>query len=339
MVKKFKEDWGSALELEEGLFRLRLRAPGKGLIVNTYVYRGGGVLAVIDAGWPDTLDHLEAALDDIGLAQTAGLGDVDCWLYTHAHIDHMGAAALISQQTEAPHIAWLGLEPYCERWHGFQEDLHDWTPWVAEAFAEPHRSRLLAERRNLGGLVQKHGRGVLAHTEFIEFGEQLEIGDLTLEFHDARGHDPHHGVFFEPERGWLFCGDTVLAVPTPICRAMNDELDTYRDSLDRVQALDAQLLLPGHGLHRRDNLDTAFERSRSFVTEYEERTRVLLRELARPIDLYELALAFTPDGTPFRPASRWWVHLAQVDSHLHALIERGEVMCFDGEYGPLYEAQ
>ncbi|QDG51842.1 MBL fold metallo-hydrolase [Persicimonas caeni] len=336
MTKKWKDQWGSALELDEGLFRLRLRSPGKSLIVNTYVYSGGGALAVIDAGWPETVDQLETALADMGLAKS--LRDVDYWLYTHAHIDHMGAAALISQKTHAPQIAWQGLEPYRERWHAFQDDMHNWTPWIAEAFAEPHRSRLLAERKNQGGLVDKYGRGVLENAAFVEFGERLEIGDLTLEFHDARGHDPHHGAFFAPERGWLFCGDVVIAVPTPICRAMNDELDTYRDSLDRLQALDAQFLLPGHGLHRRDNIDASFERSRSFVTDYEGRTLALLRELGRPMGLYELALAFTPDGKPYQPASRWWVHIAQVDSHLHALIERGDVMCFSGEHGPLYEA-
>lgn len=337
MAKKFKEEWGSALELDEGLFRLRLRAPGKSLIVNTYIYRGGGALAVIDPGWPDTVDGLEAALSDMGLAKS--LRDVDAWLYTHAHIDHMGSAALISRRTDAPQIAWRGLEPYRERWHAFQDDVHNWTPWIEEAFAEPHRSRLLAERKNQGGLVDRYGRGVVENAEFIDFGKCLDVGDLTLEFHDARGHDPHHGAFFEPERGWLFCGDVVIAVPTPICRSMNDEIGAYVDSLDRLQALDAQFLLPGHGLHRRDNIADSFERSRSFVTEYDERTLALLRELNRPVDLYELALAFTPDGEPYRPASRWWVHLAQVDSHLQAFVERGDAMCFDGELGPMYEAQ
>ena len=336
MAKKWKDEWGSALALDDGLFRLRLRSPGKHLIVNTYVYTGGGALAVIDAGWPGTVDRLEAALGDMGLA--GSLAEVDCWLYTHAHIDHMGCAALIEERSDAPHIAWSGLEPQLGRWHAFIDEIHNWTPWIEQAFAEPHRTRLLESRENQGGLCARHGRGVLQRAELIGFGESVEVGDLRLDFVDARGHDLHHGAFYAPERGWLFSGDVVIAVPTPISRAMNDELGAYRQTLDRLQALDAELLLPGHGLHRRDNIAASFERSRGFVTEYDERTLGLLREQDRPVDLYALSLAFTRDGKPYTPASRWWVHMALVDSHLQALIGAGKARIVDDERGPVYAA-
>jgi glyoxylase-like metal-dependent hydrolase (beta-lactamase superfamily II) len=336
VTDKWKHDWGSAIELADDLIRVRLRHPGKSLIVNTYVYQGDGVCAVIDPGWPGTVDSLEAALSDIGAASS--LGSVDYWLYTHSHIDHMGSAALIERRSDAPHIAWRGLEPHVSRWHAFIDDVHDWTSWIDRAFAEPHRSRFLEERTNQGGLVSREGPATLERAELIDFGQSIDIGDLTLKHIDARGHDPCHGAFYSPDRGWLFSGDVVIAVPTPICRAMDDELGTYRDSLDRLQALDAEFLLPGHGLHRRENISAAFERSRGFVTDYETRTLDFLRDHDAPIGLYELSLALTRDGQAYKPASRWWVHMAQVDSHLHALIERGEARLVDDERGPLYGA-
>ncbi len=330
MAQKWKDEWGSALELAEDLWRLRLRhpSPANHLIVNTYVHRGGGELVVIDPGWAETIERLETALRTMGLADS--LADVDYWLYTHSHIDHMGGAALLQEHSQAPHVAWRGLEPHLADWHAFQDDMHDWLPWIGEAFAEPHRSRLLAERVNHGRLSDRYGTKALERVELVDFGDTISVGDLSLDFVDARGHDPHHGAFFDRERGWLFSGDVVIAVPTPISRAMDDRLDLYRASLARLEALDSSLLLPGHGLHRRDNMDVAFERSRGFVDEYAARTAEALADVDAPVDLYELSLAMTPDGEPYRPSSRWWVHMALVDSHVRALVEAGEAEVVEG---------
>jgi len=163
----------------------------------------------------------------------------------------------------------------------------------------------------------------------LEFGQSFRLGDLDLEFIDARGHDPYHGAFFERERGWLFAGDVVLATPTPIARAMNDELSLYEASLDRLEALDADLLLPGHGVQKRGDLDRAFERSRRHIAGYRKKVRSVLAERSEPVGLYEICLTLTPDRKPLEPISRWWVHLALVDSHLRQLVESGEVVVND----------
>lgn len=342
MTKTRKEAWGTSLRLDdllldEGLWRLRLRQAddhaGASIVVNTYVYRGGGVLAVLDPGWPGTVDALAAALGDLGLA--SDLNDVDLWLYTHAHIDHMGAAALIERRSRGLHLALRALQPHTATWHAFQDRVHDWRPWIAEAFAEPHRAAFLAQRSHYG-MVRRYGPAALDRVEYIDFGQTLQVGDLRLEFLDAHGHDPHHGVFFEPARGWLFSGDVALAVPTPICRSMHDELEAYRRTLDRVQALPARLLLPGHGLHRHDEIPAAFERAREFVAQYETLTRRALAGAGRPLDLVELSLRATPNQQPLTPDSRWWVHMALIDSHLAELVARSVAERVEQADGPRY---
>lgn len=335
MTSTRKEAWGTSLRLEEELWRLRLRdlVGRTSIVVNTYVYRGGGVLAVIDPGWPGSIDALAAALHDLGLA--SDLNDVDLWLYTHAHIDHMGAAALIGQRSRAPHLVLRALQPHTTAWHAFQDRVHDWRPWIAQAFAEPHRTQFLAVRSHYG-MLDRYGPAALERAESIDFGQTLQVGDLRLEFLDARGHDPHHGVFFERERGWLFSGDVALAVPTPICRAMDDELETYRQTLDRVQALETRLLLPGHGLHRREEIPAAFDYARAFVTQYETLTRRALAEAERPLDLVALSLRATPDHKPLTPESRWWVHMALIDSHLAELVAHDLAERLDLASGPHY---
>jgi glyoxylase-like metal-dependent hydrolase (beta-lactamase superfamily II) len=334
-----KEKWGTSLRIADDLWRLRLRHPDGNptgrIIVNTYVHRGGGELAVIDPGWPGTIDGLEAALADLGLA--GDLSGVDRWLYTHAHIDHMGAAALLQARSRAPHTAWRGLRPVLSDWHRFQDDVSDWKPWIRSAFIDPHRSRLLDSRRN-HELRGAFGPRALERAELIEFGDSVRVGELNLEFIDARGHGPHHGAFFERERGWLFSGDVALAVPTPICRAMGDDLASYRESLARLEALPTALFLPGHGLHRRDRIDQVFERAREFVEQYARETAQILAAARTPLDLHELALRATPEHEPLTPTSRWWVHMALIDSHLHDLIAAGRAELLPGPSGPLYRS-
>jgi|GEM_PF-2414817 len=339
--KIHKAPWGTGLRICEDLWRLRLRHPDPSgrarIIVNTYVYAGANTLAVIDPGWPGTLEGLGQALAELGLARD--FGDVDYWLYTHAHIDHMGAAALLEQRSDAPHIAATSLSAYRSKWHHFQDSLDDWGPWIREAFAAPQRERLLRARRK-HSLVQRFGPAALTRTEFIDFGEHIQIGELNLEFIDARGHDPHHGAFFERKRGWLFSGDVILAVPTPICRAMGDDLGAYRQSVERLAALPSTLFLPGHGLHRHRTaafpLEILFDRSREFVHEFERTTRRILAEAERPIDLFELAIRSTPGGEALLPDTRWWVHMALIDSHLAELVDRGDVTRTGATLGPLY---
>lgn len=331
-MKTLKKEWGHALQLEDDLWRVRLRNPERSLIVNTYVYRGGDTLAVIDPGWAHTVDALQAALGDLELADS--LAAVDRWLYTHAHIDHMGPAAMLERRSDAPHTAWSGLGPQLGVWHAFQDRVSDWRPWIDEAFIDPHRTRLLTNAAS-PEMVDRWGHAELSRAELVDFGDTIEVGELRLTLLDARGHDPHHGAWWEAERGWLFSGDVVLAAPTPICRSMDDNLADYKASLDRLEALDISLLLPGHGLHKRDRIDDAFDRARGFVREFARGTRRALRALGGPADLYSIALQMTPEGRPLKPASRWWVHLALVDSHLHAFVGAGEV---EKLQGPRYVA-
>ena len=71
-------DWGSAVRVDDGLWRIRLKNPRGTLQVNTYVHRGDGELAVIDPGWPWTIDALAEALSSMELAaSTDPLADVD----------------------------------------------------------------------------------------------------------------------------------------------------------------------------------------------------------------------------------------------------------------------
>ena len=329
----WRSDWGSAVEVDDGLWRIRLKNPRGTLQVNTYVHRGDGELVVIDPGWPWGLDALEAALAeiDVGEGRSSVLVDVDRWVYTHAHIDHMGGAALLEERSDAPHLAWSAVGPKLARWHAFQDEVADWEPWLRETFVGDVLDTMLAQHAEESTMVGEAGPNSVDNAELFELGETLELGSMRLEVIDARGHDPFHVAFWEPERGWLFSGDVVIAAPTPILRSMDDDLEDYSASLDRLERLDATLLLPGHGLHRRGDLTNTFDRSRSFIDEYRQGVLAQLAAHDEPQSVWDIGIAMTPAGEPLRPRSRWWVHLGLIDTHLRVLAEAGRVAIVDGE--------
>lgn len=325
--------------MSDGLFRIRLNNPVGSLLVNTYAYRTTTDLVVVDPGWPWTLDALEHALRDLGLGRS--LADVTAWLYTHTHIDHMGGAALLADYSDAPHYTYRGAEPYLAEWHAFQDRMNDWTAWANDAFDDPvTKARLRAKTRQrvdegIEFLLEPHGERPVHNAVLLDFGETLRLADLELTFHDARGHDPLHGAFYESSRKWLFGGDVIIATVTPISRAMDDALTQYLASLERLAGLDVDLLLPGHGVQRSGDLDSLFERSRAYQDEIREAVLRVLADATEPLGLLAIGLRSTPDERPLRPESRWAVYLALIDSHLHQLIGEGKV---EKLAGPRYRA-
>ena len=157
-------EWGRASYLAPDLVRIKLKNPMGGLILNTYVHRArSGHVTAIDAGWPWTLDALDEALIEVGLC-AQGLRGIDQWLYTHTHLDHMGAAALIEQRAEyAIHRAWQPVSAHLGTWHAFQDRANDWDPWRAEALAGEARARpprVYGTPRRARAARAQHGRHV-----------------------------------------------------------------------------------------------------------------------------------------------------------------------------------
>lgn len=324
-----REAWGTSVEVDEGLFRIRLDNPLGSLLVNSYAYKSAKSLLIFDPGWPWTLDALEAAVRDLGLAQS--FVDVDAWIYTHTHIDHMGGAALLCDVSDAPHYAWSPVEQFASRWHTFQDAYADWSAWGRASFVGDElftmlqtRNRALNRRGEL--LLGTHGERELHNFVGLEFGDRLAIADLQLDFIDARGHDPYHGAYFDASRGWLFSGDVVIATPTPISAPMGDDIYLYYASLDRLQGLNASLLLPGHGVQRGGDLALAFDRSRKYQDAVRDTALRVLSEATVPLNLLEVGLRSTPDHQPYEPQPRWLVHLALLDTHLRKLEDEGHVV-------------
>jgi cyclase len=73
----------------------------------------------------------------------------------------------------------------------------------------------------------------------------LRVGDHTFELLHTPGHTPGQIAVYVPEERVVFTGDTVFSG----CQTwlMTSELKQWLRSLDRIRALDFDVLVPGHG--------------------------------------------------------------------------------------------
>ncbi len=89
---------------------------------------------------------------------------------------------------------------------------------------------------------------------FLQDGEPLDLGLAPhgrgrwhLETMLTPGHAPGHLSFYQPDYGLLFVGDMVSTLSSVIIVPPEGDIALYLNSLHRLLAKPARLLLPGHG--------------------------------------------------------------------------------------------
>jgi glyoxylase-like metal-dependent hydrolase (beta-lactamase superfamily II) len=208
---------------------------------NCYLVVDEGAVTIVDAAYPSTWRIVRRTLDAIGLRAS----DVAAVLLTHGHFDHVGFARFLQSQLAVPvwvHAAdrWLAAHPYRYR---------------------PQRNRFLFPLRHprsvsvlsrmaLAGALRV--RGVDATTTFAAGPLDLPGSPIAV---PTPGHTDGHCAFHLPDRGVLLTGDALVTLdpytgrrgPRMVAPAATADIDLNRRSLDRLGALDAALLLPGHG--------------------------------------------------------------------------------------------
>ena len=104
---------------------------------------------------------------------------IDCVLLTHHHEDHSGNVAAIMKEKQVPAY---GHQKTIEKMRdGFNILMYQHLIWGK------------AERANI-----------------MPFPSVIETGEFSLIPIHAPGHSKDHTIFFEKNRGWLFCGDLYL---------------------------------------------------------------------------------------------------------------------------------
>lgn len=222
------------------------------------VVEGTGV-TLVDTGYPRDRDLIGASLAEIG----RGLGDLEVVLLTHGHVDHLGSAQRLRRDHGLPVRSHAREVPNVR---GEREEV------ISEAELARHAWRPKVMRFVLNAVAK--GALTVEHVEEVEaFGDgaTLDVPGRPVSVHTP-GHTSGHVGFHLPERGVLLSGDALITVdvwdesdrgPQLIRPEFNVDHDRAVRSLDRLERIEADVVVPGHGRPYRGTPAQAVQEARA----------------------------------------------------------------------------
>lgn len=211
--------------------------------VNIYLVALDSGFLLVDCGMATdpAFETLRAAMGERGIAWR----DIRQIVITHMHPDHMGLAARILEltgaglgmhQAEADHLAQV-------RRGGRR------LPWLADVYSQSGVPPPLEIAMEKHFAVIRENFHDLAPTRLFAGGEELETALGPLEVVWTSGHSPGHICLYSRQRRLLFSGDQIIENITPniAWHPRRDMLAEFLESLERLAALDIDLILPSHG--------------------------------------------------------------------------------------------
>lgn len=309
-------------EVASNLFRIEVPLPNNPLrSINSYVLKGPERNLVIDTGMnrEECENALRSGFEELSLDLS-----VTDFFITHFHADHIGLVSRFAgdsslvyyNETEAAMFSgtrdssgFRDRMTAAARLNGFPEDE------VQKSF------------ENHPGF--KYSPQTYPSFTIVRDGDVLKVGDWALECVSTPGHTVGHMCLYDREQKIFIAGDHILGDITPnIAHEGEDRnpLQDFLDSLDKVAALDVELVLPGH----RRIFHTFRERIEELKDHHQVRADEVLAILeAGAKTVYEIAGLMTwsisvKTWADF-PIMQKWFASGETNAHLIYLEQRGQV--------------
>ncbi|MFB6090848.1 MAG: MBL fold metallo-hydrolase [Halobellus sp.] len=287
---------------------------------NAYLVEGE-VTTLVDVGaaTENVRADLEIGLDDAGVA----VSEIDRILLTHWHSDHCGLAGELQAESGATVYAHEDDAAVIAGDDDAIADLHDLRDRRFREWGIPQDKldELLTVQSDFEDVA-----GDPADVETLADGDRIVAGDAELETLHLPGHAAGHVAFaFDraaadadgdsdgdgdgTPRSEIFVGDVILPEYTPNVGGadlrLDEPLERYVESLDRLAARDFDRAWPGH----RDPIDDPSARAQVIREHHLDRTRRVIETLRE-----------------HGPADAWTVsaHLFGELEHIHILHGPGE---------------
>ncbi|MGD9239853.1 MAG: MBL fold metallo-hydrolase [Desulfobacterales bacterium] len=306
-------------EVLPNLFRNKIPLPDSPLkYLNSYIIKDPERSLIIDTGLNRTecLEAMHKGLDTLGI----DLSKSDIFI-THLHADHFGLVSELA--TDSTNIFFSRPDKeLMESWEGF-------GAMVAYAGRNgfPEDQLKAAIDKHPGA---KYGSDWIPETKVLDDGDVIDVGVYHFKCVATPGHTMGHTCLYEPDKKILVAGDHILIDITPNIQCWSDtdnHLKHYLASLDKVDKLEVDLVLPGH---------------RRLIANHRTRIEELKKHHARRLDevlailkngsmsAYEIASHMSWDIDCERwdqfPVSQKWFATGEALSHLRYLEEEAKVV-------------
>ena len=212
--------------------------------VNTLLLTDGrGQVDMVDCGLnePVSLQVIQDAVQEVG-GRGARLRRL---VVTHIHADHFGAAGLVG--AEEVYLHRLEVALVAARYGEMDALVEQVGNWLVRNGTPPEEAARVKEAsRFLGELVTPARQPIV-----LDGGETLTLGGRDHLVLWTPGHSPGHICLYDAKRRILYGGDQMLpqissniglhpqSTPNPV--------DEYLESLDRLDRLSPDRVIPGHG--------------------------------------------------------------------------------------------
>ncbi len=193
----------------------------------------------------DTTESQDAAREILGRFREITDKPVRFVIYTHGHLDHVyGSPVFMERDTEV--IATRAFLRFTERDFQLLKGFHVRSRLNQSGDSSPAFARKLP--------VKSLFRGWQGDVDFVrptvtfEESYTFDLGERRFQLFHTTGETPDHLMVWLPGERILFCGDLYYAsfpnLSTPMLESR--PVQGWYESLDRMIALDPEILVPGH---------------------------------------------------------------------------------------------
>jgi glyoxylase-like metal-dependent hydrolase (beta-lactamase superfamily II) len=306
----------------DGIWKLTADKPSPGA-VHAYVIRRDHV-TMVDCGHvrEESQEVLRRGLQEIGLRPS----DVDQIVLTHSHFDHCGGLIGSQPTFSCRTIGYQGMQGVGERLQQHAHDARHYPERLVRRF--PEFDALLRPNPVLAALRHYFTlEGTLRVDREVSDGESIDIGSgETLRVIATPGHGIDHMCLYHEPSAILFGGDIILNHGPAIPSLKAQDIDDSLASLRRLQELDVNQILSGHGPVLEDPIHD-LERSIRQIEADRDRIREVITAGARtPLEVV-------------RQATQRSVHMLQIWkigtalTHLEHLADSNEIAFLEDESG------
>ena len=310
-------------EIARNIYKMEIPLPKSPLkALNSYLIKAEGRFLIIDTGWnrQECKDEMFSNLERLNV----DLDKTDFFI-THLHVDHLGLVANLVRDKSKVYFnrkeACLTNADSAEkekRWQVF------YGVYLANGFPEGELKKSIENH-------PAHRYGFQERLDFciLKEGDTIPIGEYSCKCIETPGHSPGHMCLYEPNTKILIAGDHILLDITPNITFWPDleySLSAYLANLEKVYALDVNLVLPGHRSIWNDH--------RSRIKELQEHHQARLKEVLSALEdggktAFQVAPYLTWDvdcsSWELFPAAQKWFAFGETLAHLKYLEERQTV--------------